>query len=104
MIGLVTETKVRDDLAVAFEVGALEVVEKSLAPADHLEQSTPAVMILGVSAEVVVEVVDVLGENRYLDLGRARVGAMRAVLFDCRGLLKCHVAVLSARGARWFLL
>jgi hypothetical protein len=29
---------------------------------------------------------------------------VRAVLFDCCGLLKCHVAVISARVARWFLL
>jgi hypothetical protein len=55
-------------------------------------------------AEVIGEVVDVVGEDCYLDLCRTRVGGVRAVLFDCRGLLKCHVAVISARIARWFLL
>lgn len=99
-----TETKVRDDLAVAFEVCALEIVEQTATPSDHLQQSTTAVMVLRVSAEVIGQVVDVLGENRNLNLGRARIGGVRAVLFDCRGLLKCHVAVLSARGARWFSL
>ena len=103
-ICLVAKAKVRDDFAVILEVCALEIVEQALASADHLEQAAPAVMILRVSTEVIGEVVDVLGENRYLDLCRAGVGAVRAVLFDCRGLLKCHVAVLSARGARWFLL
>ena len=103
-ICLVSETKVRDDLAVILEVCALEIVEKALALANHLQQAAPAVMILGFGAEMVGEVVDVLGENRYLDLGRTRIVCVRAVLFDCRGLLKCHVAVLSARGARWFLL
>jgi hypothetical protein len=29
---------------------------------------------------------------------------VRAVLFYCRALLKCHVAVFSAPFARWFLL
>ena len=103
-IGLVTETKVRDDFAVILEVCTLEIVEKAFAPPNHLQQAAPAVMIFCVGTEVIGEVVDVLGEDRYLDLGRTRIGAVRAVLFDCRGLLKCHVAVLSARGACWFLL
>jgi len=64
----------------------------------------PAVVVLGVRPKVVGQVVDVLGENCDLNLCLTRIGAVRAVLLDCRGLLKCHVAVLSARGARWFLL
>ncbi len=96
-----TEAKISDDLAIAFDVGALEIVEEAATASDHLEQALLAVMIFRVRAEVTGQVVDVLGENRNLDLCRAGIGLVRAVLFDCRGLLKCHVAVFSARRARW---
>ena len=76
-----TETKVRDDLAVTFEVCALEVVEQPAPPSDHLQQALPAVMILRVSAEVVGQVVDVLGENCDLNLGRTRIGSVRCGTF-----------------------
>jgi hypothetical protein len=98
---LVTEAKISDDLAIAFDVGALEIVEEATATADHLQQALPAVVILRVRPEVTCEVVDILGENGNLNLRRAGVGLVGAVLFDCRGLLKCHVAVFSARVARW---
>ena len=65
---LVSETKVRDDLAITFEVSPLEVVEQATASSDHFQQALPAVMILGVSTEVIGEVVDILGENGNLDL------------------------------------
>jgi hypothetical protein len=99
----VTETKVRDELAVTLEIFPLEVVEQATAPSNHLQQALPAVMVLCVFPEVVGEVVDVLGENRHLNLRRTGVRAVRTILLDCRGLLKCHVAVFSARSARWLL-
>ena len=96
-----TEAKIRDDLAIAFDVGALEIIEQAPTTANHLEQALPAVMILGVSTEVTGQVVDVVGKNCDLNLGRPGIGVVRTVLLDCWGLLKCHVAVFSARGARW---
>jgi len=96
-LGLVAEAKVRNDLAIAFEVGPLEIVEQALSLADHLQQSATAVMILGVGAEVVSEVVDVLGEDRYLHVGRTRiVGVLPVLLYSCR-LLKCHFLMCSPR-------
>jgi hypothetical protein len=89
-IGLVAEAKVRNDFAIALEVGPGEVVEQGGAAAEHLERAAAAMMVFGVSAEVFGEVVDVLGENCYLNLSRACVGAVRAVLLYCSGLLKCH--------------
>ncbi len=100
-IRLVAKAKISDDLAVPFDVRALEVVEQPTTTADHLQQALPAVMILGVGTEVTGQVVDVIGENRDLDLRRPGIGVVRAVLLDCWGLLKCHVAVFSARAARW---
>jgi len=100
-IRLVPEAKIRDDFAIAFDVRALEIIEQATTTADHLEQSLTAVMVLGVSAEVTVQVVDILGENSDLDLCRPGIGVVRTVLLYCWGLLKCHVAVFSARCARW---
>ena len=90
MTRLVTESKIGDDLAIALEVGPPEVSEQSFTSADHLEESAAAVMVLRVSAEVLGEVVDVLCENRNLDLCRAGISAVRAVLLDRSCLLKCH--------------
>ncbi len=65
---LVSETKVRDDLAITLDVGPLKVVEQAAPSSDHFQQALPAVMILGVFTEVISEVVDILGENGNLDL------------------------------------
>ena len=97
-----TEAKIGDDLPIAFDVGSLEVVEEATAATNHFQQPLAAVVILRVRPEVTGQVIDVVGENCHLNLCRAGIGLVRAVFFDCRGLLKCHVvAVISARGARW---
>jgi len=80
------EAKVRDDAAVSFEVGPLEIVQQALAATDHLEQPSTAVMVLGVGTEVVGQVIDVLGENCHLNASRTRVAVVRAVRADDFGL------------------
>jgi len=90
MIRLVTESKIGDDLAIALEVGALEVMQQASAPSNHLEEAAAAVMVLCVGPKVVAQVVDVLGENRNLNLCRAGIAAVRPVLLDRSCLLKCH--------------
>ena len=100
-VRLVTEAKIGDDLPIAFDVGSLEIIEEATATTNHFQQALPAVVILRVRPEVTGKVVDVIREDRNLNLRRACIGLVRAVLFDCRGLLKCHVAVFSARVARW---
>ena len=95
-----SEAKIGDDLAVAFEVCPLEVVQQPPTLANHLQQALPAVMVFRMSAKVLGEVVDVLRENCNLYLGRAGVCVVGAELLDRRGLLECHCSCdLRARCA-----
>src|SRR5262245_5772247 len=65
--------QLRDQFSVSLHVLALEVVQKSPAAPDQLEQAAPRVMVLRMRPEVLRELVDALREERDLDLGRARV-------------------------------
>jgi DNA-directed RNA polymerase subunit K/omega len=55
---LVPQTQIRDELTVSLGVRALQILEKAPPPAHHLEQASPAVVILLVLVEVRSEVVD----------------------------------------------
>src|SRR5689334_20549739 len=71
-----------DQLAVAIEVLVLEVVEQPTALADQLEEATTRVVVLLVRLEVLGEVVEALGQERDLDLGRPGVAVVGRVLLD----------------------
>ena len=62
-----------DQLAVAVEVLALQVIEQRAALADHLQQATPAVVVLVVVLQVLGQVRDALGQERDLNLRRTGV-------------------------------
>lgn len=95
---LVTEAKISDDLAIAFDIGPLEIVQQAAAASYHLEEALTRVVIFCMGAEVVGQIVDVICEDCDLDDCGAGVRSMRAVLFDCRCFLKCHVVLSSPRG------
>ena len=85
---LAAQAELRDKGAVALQVGSLQVAEQATALADHLQQATAGVVVLAVVAQVLGELVDALGEQRDLDLGRAGVAAGAPVLAD-QLLLSC---------------
>src|SRR5215510_7431788 len=88
---LTAETVGGDDRPVAFDVVGADVVQQS-PPAPHQhQQATPAVMVLLVRRQVVVEVVDACGEQRDLDLGRPGVGVMELVVGDDGGLRRVEL-------------
>src|SRR5438132_16062 len=60
----------------------LEVVEEPPPLADEHEQPAPRVMVVAVGPEVLGEVVDARREQRYLHLGRARIGLRLPELLD----------------------
>src|ERR1700686_3281775 len=86
---LVTGPKVRDNLAVTFEIPTPQVVEETTPLSDHLEQPATAVVILRVGAEVVGEIIDSCGEKCDLNCARAAVVFVCAVLLYGGGLLEC---------------
>jgi hypothetical protein len=65
-----------DDRAVPLDVVLPDVVQEAAALADQHQQAAPAVVVLLVLLQMLVEVVDPLGEDRDLDLGRAGVGVV----------------------------
>src|SRR5262249_49863402 len=82
---LAAQTEVVDQVLVAIEILALQVVEEAAALADHLEQAAARVVIFVVGLEVLGEMRDALRQESDLDLGRAGVLVVLPVLRD--GLL-----------------
>src|SRR5262249_15994614 len=84
MLGLVAacgdlapQTQLPEDAAVRLDVLAVQVVEEATPPADENQQAAPRVVVLLVLAQVLRELVDPVGHERDLHLGRAgvRLGA-----------------------------
>src|SRR5579871_5094667 len=75
-----------DDGLVTLLVLTLHVVEELAALAHHLEEPATRVVVLLVRLEVLGEVVDPLGQDRNLDLGRAGVVRFGGILLDERTL------------------
>lgn len=88
---LVAQAKLANELAIRVEIGALEVLQETAALANHLQESLPAVVVLGVRPEVIIQVVDPFREHRDLDLRRAGVGFVPPGLREGGGLRECHV-------------
>lgn len=79
---LSAQTERLNELAVAFDVDAGQVLEQTAAAANQQEQSTTAVVVVRVRLEMRSQLVDALGEHRDLNLGRARVVLGGRVLAD----------------------
>ena len=88
---LAAEPQLSNQLTVAFEVGALEIIQQAAASANHGQKAVPSVVILGMGAEMVRERIDTLGEHSYLDTGRSGVFFMLLILLDHSLLVKTHV-------------
>jgi hypothetical protein len=78
----VPQPEVGDELPILLEICLPNVVEEPAPLAHHLEEPTPRVVILVVTSEVLGEVVDTGGEQRYLNSGRTAVVLMELVLLD----------------------
>src|SRR5579864_4110239 len=63
---LLTDSEFVDDRAVAFEVGLLQIIEKTAPAADELEQPAAAVVVFGVSLEVLGQIADPVRKQRNL--------------------------------------
>src|SRR5262245_24193160 len=79
---LLAKPQVLDQLLVALEVLALEVIEQTPAQADHAQETAPRVVVLGVRLQVLGEMSDALGEERDLNLGRPGIAFVLPVFLD----------------------
>ena len=66
---LVTEPELLNQLTVRFDIRPSQIGQQSFPPAYHLQEATATVVIFAVLAEMIREVVDALGQDRYLNLG-----------------------------------
>jgi hypothetical protein len=62
------QAETRDEIAVAIDIFALEVVEELAALADHLQQASTGVVVVNMSLEVIGQILDAGRQQRYLDL------------------------------------
>lgn len=70
---LLAQTQTLDEAAIAVGVRTLEVVKQFATLADHLQQTTTGVVILGVCLEVAGQAIDASGQQRDLDFRRTGV-------------------------------
>src|SRR5215208_2903907 len=87
-----TKAELPDQRAIALEVGPLEVAQQPAAAADHLQEPAAGVVVLGVAAQMLGQVVYAFGQKRDLDLGSAGV---RLAVAEARDQL-----ALALRGDR----
>jgi hypothetical protein len=93
-----TQAKTLNKRLVPVAVLVLEIAEKAAALIDHLEQAAARVVILLVIREMLGQVFDARGEQRDLDLGRARVvGGAAVIRNDLAGLFvrERHLRILK---------
>ncbi len=79
---LFTEAQLLEELSVLRKVVLFDVVEEFAAAAGHLEETTAAVKVLTVSAEMLGQVIDAGSQQGDLDLGRAGVFIVSFVFCD----------------------
>ena len=79
---LLSQTQLADDRAITLDVNLLQVVQKVSSVTDHLLKTAAAVEVLLVGLQVLGQVCDAVGEDRDLNLGRARVSLVGCVLLN----------------------
>ena len=89
---LVPEAKLFDECSVRGQVAALEIREEPTAGTNHLQQPSAAVMVLGVSPEVLGEGINPLCEQGNLYLGGPGVLLVGLMLGRHSLLVEAHAA------------
>jgi hypothetical protein len=87
---LVTEPQFLNQPAVRLDVRPTQIVQQSLALAYHLQEALATVMILFVLTKMIREVIDALGQDRYLNLGRTGIAVVRPVLLNRWRFIESH--------------
>ena len=82
LIVLLSQSELADDRAVTLDISLLQIVQKVSSVTDHLLKTAAAVEVLFVGLEVLGQVVDAVGENRDLNLGRSCVAIVKLVSFN----------------------
>lgn len=79
---LLSDAQRRNDGTIALDIRLFEIVEQASSLTDHHKQTSAGMMVFGVDFEVLGELLNSAGEQRYLHFGRARVALFASVLCD----------------------
>ena len=79
---LLSDVESCDDRTVALDIVVHQILEKISSATNHLKESATAVVVVGVSLEMLVERVDSVGKNRDLYLGGSGIAFASCVLGD----------------------
>jgi hypothetical protein len=104
LTGLLAKSKPGDCRAVPLDVLAGQVRQEATALSNEFEQTSPGVEVVFVSAQVIGQTVDSLGEERNLNLGRTGIIGMCAKLGDDRFFLLAlqrHTCRFPSEKTRW---
>lgn len=75
---LFAEAETIADRPIAISVNPAQIVQQPSPAADHLQQPAARMVIFLVELEMLSEIRNPVGQDRYLDLGRSRVEIGRA--------------------------
>ena len=64
---LLSQTETTNQLVIATDVNALQIVEHAAALADHLKQAAPRVIVFLVRLEMIGQFIDAFGQERHLN-------------------------------------
>ena len=84
---LLSDVELGYDSTVSLDIDLHQIVKQISSVADHFKKSATAVMVVVVLLKMLGERVDSAGQESDLNLGRAGVGLVDAVLLDDLGLL-----------------
>src|SRR5687767_15645312 len=84
------QAELLDERPVRRQITSLEVREQPAAGSDHFQQPAAAVMVLGVSAKMLSEGIDPLGEQRHLHFSGSGVARVSLVFGRYRLLVETH--------------
>ena len=88
---LLSDVQLLDDRTIALNVNLLQITQQVSSVTNHLGQTATAVVVVGVALEVLGQVVDAVGQNSDLNLGRTGVAFVdRILLNDCLFFLSGH--------------
>src|SRR5262245_42055616 len=77
---LFSQAKTVDQVVITIDVTTFQIIKKTAALADQLQQSAARMIILLVSLEMISQFINALGQQRDLNFRRAGIGAVRLVL------------------------
>lgn len=81
-VRLLPETKSLDRVPVGIWIRTGQVAKQPVSPPHHLQETTPRSMVLPAALQMLVEFLDPVRQDRYLDLGRPGVGITPTEIAD----------------------